>query len=60
MSPVAEELYNELTCDQKLVQVAEPLNLEPYISTRKDATPKALTITILPKGAADTSDFSPF
>jgi uncharacterized phage-associated protein len=60
MGPVAEELYNELRYNQKLVQDGQPLNLEPYISTRKHATSKGLAITILPKGATDTSDFSQF
>jgi uncharacterized phage-associated protein len=60
MRPVAEELYNELRYDQKLVQDGQPLNLEPYISTKKEATPKGPAITILPKGSTDTSDFSPF
>lgn len=42
MGPVAEELYNELRYDQKLVQDGRPLNLESFILTTKAETPKGL------------------
>ncbi len=61
MGPVAEELYNELRYDQSLVQNGEPINLEPFIETKKNTTPAGNTnITIHPKGKFNLGEFSAF
>lgn len=61
MGPVAEELYNELRYDQSIVQNGEPLNLEPYIETKKTTTSNgSINITIYPKGEYNLDEFSEF
>lgn len=61
MGPVAEELYNELKFDQKLVQGSEPLTLEPFIVTdKKTGSDNQQQITIYPKNGYDLGDFSAY
>jgi len=61
MGPVAEELYNELRYDQCIVQNGQPLNLEPYIETKKTTTSNgSINITIYPKVEYNLDEFSAF
>lgn len=61
MGPVAEELYNELRFDQRLVQNDKPLSLEPYIKTeKKQMTDGQTQITILPNGSYYLGEMSAF
>jgi len=61
MGPVAEELYNELRFDQKLVQHDKPLSLEHFIRTeKKDTIDGQLQVTLFPNGKYDLGEFSAF
>lgn len=50
MGPVAEEVYNELKFDQRLVQAGKSLSLEGYISTEKVQIKNREAIQIKPVG----------
>jgi len=58
--PVAEELYNELRYDQKIVQGNQPLTLEDFIKTEKSKYNGNDVITILPVVEPDMGDFTEF
>lgn len=62
MGPVAEELYNELKYDQRLIQNGEQLSLEEFISTEKrvNAEGQLEQIIIVPKGSYNLGEFSEF
>ncbi len=61
MGPVAEELYNELRFDQKLVQYDKPLSLESFIRTEKKELPEGYTqINIFPEGDYNLGELSAF
>jgi len=61
MGPVAEELYNELRFDQKLVQYDKPLSLETFIRTEKKELPDGQTqINIFPVGDYHLGELSVF
>lgn len=61
MGPVAEELYNELRFDQKLIQNDKPLSLETFIRTEKKSTQEGnVLITLLPEGNYNLNEFSAF
>lgn len=61
MGPVAEELYNELRFDQKLLQHNKPLSLENFIRTeKKDSAEGQTLITLFPKGEYNLGEFSGF
>lgn len=60
MGPVAEELYNELRFDQKLVQNHKPLSLEAFIQTEKKEVEGNSYITISPNGEYNLGEFSEY
>lgn len=61
MGPVAEELYNELRFDQKLVQYDKPLSLETFIRTEKKELAEGQTqINIYPAGNYNLGELSAF
>lgn len=61
MGPVAEELYNELRYDQRLMQGDEPLSLESFISTeKKTGSDGQVQISIFPKGGYNLGEFSAY
>lgn len=61
MGPVAEELYNELRFDQKLVMHNKPLSLERYIQTEKKEGPEGqVQVTLLPNGNYSLDEFAAF
>lgn len=61
MGPVAEELYNELRFDQKLVQNDKILSLENFIRTDKKTGPDGVVqVTIFPENKFDLGEFSEY
>lgn len=61
MGPVAEELYNELRFDQKLVMHDKPLSLETFIQTEKKEGPEGqVQVTLLPNGNYSLDEFAAF